>query len=75
MAKLEVRHLRVRTYNGIDGYYFIPSKTMFDYGFRPCPLGKDRAKAVAYVDAQNVEYDKARAEAKSGVRHQAYPLH
>jgi site-specific recombinase XerD len=29
-------------------------------GFRSCPLGKDRAYAIAYVDKQNAEWDEIR---------------
>jgi len=54
--EVKIRHLRQKA----SGWYFQPSKALFDAGFRPEPLGKDFSIAVARCETLNREWDALR---------------
>lgn len=62
--EVKVRHLRQKP----SGWYFQPSKALFDAGFRPEALGKDFTTAVARCETLNREWDAMRTGAPAPMR-------
>ena len=58
MAKIKVRHLRVKP----SGFYFEPSSLMKTVGFHAEALGVDLAVAVARCDLLNADWDRIRTD-------------